>query len=214
MKKNSYYTADEYKTMPETELIKTYENLITKLAYKYGGSNNFDDVKQDVTLALLKCQKDFDPKRGAYFSAYIRTHLLYAAQLCKHNCNNVVGVPYCAVIKSRKNNTQNPQHTVPIYDYIDDNGDHHNTCDHLVSVKDKEYIDNDNDNYNEMISIIKTACKKNMKPKMYDKVINFLDRNRLEKKQSSNMVIANAIRCALKGSVLDSSVVRRIIANG
>ena len=62
------------------ELVKKYEKLITKFAYKFTITNfSRDDIEQEILTVLWETTKTYDESRGAfitYFYKVVNNHLL------------------------------------------------------------------------------------------------------------------------------------------
>jgi RNA polymerase sigma factor (sigma-70 family) len=69
----------------KTQVLKKYERLVHKLAWKYGfiaTSFTHEDLAQEGFIGLLKAIKSYDPERGAKFMTWAFYHIRGAITSC------------------------------------------------------------------------------------------------------------------------------------
>ncbi len=115
MVKNSYHTPEEYKTMPAEKLVQLFQPLILKLGRDFGDGRFSEDVRQEVTLALLNCQARFEPARGTRFHSIAAVYMRWAAKCAKMRNCSVIDISYTRYITGLKAERENPQHTTSIH---------------------------------------------------------------------------------------------------
>lgn len=114
MSRSPFYTPMQYKRMPKTKLIETFIPLIKKLGVSFGDGRYAEDVEQDCILALLRCQKTYDPKIGSRFPAWANIYLRWAAKCSKMSHCSAIDISYNRFVTGGRRGRVNPQHTVNI----------------------------------------------------------------------------------------------------
>ena len=73
------------------ENILKYENLVNKVAHQYSSYGNFDDLKQEGMVGLLKALENYKPNGNTKFSTY--AYLWIKGEILEHiRCNRSIKV--------------------------------------------------------------------------------------------------------------------------
>lgn len=99
---NKFYTPEEYKNMPQEQLITLFRTLIKKLGESFGERRFSEDVEQDVTIELLKRQQEFKPERNTNFPAYAQIYMKAAAKKSRQINVSDIYVVYGTMVNYQK----------------------------------------------------------------------------------------------------------------
>ncbi len=99
----------------ERQVLKKYERLVHKLAWKYGftaASFTHEDLTQEGYIGLLSAIKSYDPTRGAKFMTWAYYHIRGAITSCGRVDRHQPKFPYsledCPRAYNLEDPTQNP----------------------------------------------------------------------------------------------------------
>jgi hypothetical protein len=121
MIKNKFFTPEEYKNMPQEQLIEVFSPLIKNLGKAFGDNRFNEDVEQDVTIELLKKQQDFTPNPGqkVSFPMYAALYMKTAAKKSRQVNISSIYVNYGTMVNYKKKGKDLPSSTENIDDHLD-----------------------------------------------------------------------------------------------
>lgn len=105
----------------ERMLLKKYERLVHKLAWKYSFSApsfTHDDMIQEGSIGLLSAIRSFDPDRGAKFMTWAYYHIRGALTSCGRSDQRQPKYPHSLEDCPRAYNIEDPAQDIEVRDTI------------------------------------------------------------------------------------------------
>lgn len=101
----------------ERAVLKKYERLVHKLAWKYGftaASHTHEDLTQEGYIGLLSAIKSYDPTRGAKFMTWAYYHVRGAITSCGRSDRAQPKYPYSLEDCPRAYNIEDPSQEIEV----------------------------------------------------------------------------------------------------
>jgi len=112
IKRHKYFKPQEYKDMDPLELINIYNPLITSLCDKYGDSGRLsEDLRQELSIELLRLQGEYKPETKNHFSAYIYRHLIGSATKARQKHFGAIYIQHTSCKRLVDKGENNPMYT-------------------------------------------------------------------------------------------------------
>lgn len=202
---NKTYKPEEYKKMPQQELIDLFYPMISNLSKKYGDNRFCEDIEQDCILALLRAQEKYTPtSKKSSFPYYAKMHLTLAA---KNSKQQNFGSIYIPETQARENKNKQKMYTENVDDIYKLMETDNPLMDKRLVPLNKISTNNKN-REDEMFTILKIILKQIKKsPITEDNKIIYKEylRDFIENGAKSKASLNKHIKKMLMGTVLDKN---------